>query len=131
MDAVPAAGACRSDVFQPIIEKKNLLSRHPSHLLDALIEFRVGLHRAVLVGKNIAFEVPEKGEVGADMLDGGVVGVGGDESRGVLSAKIGMKGDHRLEGRKNVGEEAPKFLKRAIEALFPADLGKKLAAIDL
>ena len=79
MDAVPAPSLGRSHVLQPIIQKKDLLPRRSSHFLDALIKFRVGLHGAVLIGKNVAFEVPEKREVPPDMLDGEVVRVGEDE----------------------------------------------------
>ena len=71
----PAARAAGLDVFQPVINVNQILAAPAGQIFQCLVNFRVRLHRADFVGKNVAVKFVEKREIAADMLDGKVVGV--------------------------------------------------------
>ena len=72
----PAARRSACDVFRPVIQINNFVAAFAGHLFHRLVDFRVRLHRADFVGKNVAVEIFEERKIPADMFDGQVVGVG-------------------------------------------------------
>src|SRR5438874_7852660 len=91
-------------------------------LLDDFIQTRIRLHRTVLVRKDVAVEISEKRKVVANVADRQIVGIGKNISGKASLAEMALNTDHRLDGRKNVGEETAEDLQIVGKAGFRAEL---------
>src|SRR5437667_72862 len=130
VNAHPASGHARGDVFLPIIDENNFLTRDAGQALDNLIELLIRLHCPVFVRENVAVEVSEKREAATNMPDCQIVGVRENESRDLPGAQLALQLDHRLDRLKNIGKERTELIESAAKAGRHADLAKELLPAD-
>src|SRR5258705_3546957 len=127
MDDLPAARAASLDVLDSVVEIKDLSAAPAGEALDDLVEFRVGLHRAVFVGKHESVKIGEEWEVPADVADGQVIRVRENVDRHPRIAQPAVQRNHRRGFGENVRAEPREIVHAAfLTAETPGLLHKLL-----
>src|SRR6266540_724 len=131
VDDSPPARAAGLDVLDPIVEVEELSAAPAGETLHDFVKFRVGLHRAVFIGKHEVVELCEKREVPADVADGQVVGVRENVERHLRVAQPAVQRNHRRNFREDVREELRELVDAAFEAAEAPDCLEEFLPADV
>lgn len=113
---LPTARLTGLHVFRAIIQIQYFSSTKTGHLLHNLVKSSLGLHGFMLVGKDIAIEVPKKGILSPNKTDGQIVGVRKDINRNTNAPQLGLQLDHRNNWGENVTKIATEDFIICLEA---------------
>ena len=130
-NGLPAARQPALDIFRTIVQINDVCAAATGHFLHRGIDFRIRLHRADLVGINVAVEVFEERKVPLDVLDGKVIGIGEDVGFETAPAQFRVERDHGRDFGEDVREITAEFREAALETNGVADFFKKLLPGDL
>src|SRR4051794_20386413 len=102
-NALPSSCPAGLHILGPVIDINNFCASTAGSAFDNFIQPGRGLHRAVLVRKDVAVEITEEGETPANMFNGEAVRVGENVSRKACLFQLILQIDHLLNRSENIG----------------------------